>query len=102
MSERYQAGSNVSNNKAIGVRRSLFHQQLSRRPTTKRGASTCVENQKVDNDYKPDLDYSSEIVIRDDNGEIQIGAVVTSSPMQSFDDEDVGQHEAREEESQIW
>ncbi|RKF57900.1 putative upf0220 domain protein [Erysiphe neolycopersici] len=98
MSERHQVGSNMTNNRTIGVRRSLFHQQLSRRPTTKRGASTCMENQKVDNDNKPELDDSSEIVIRDDNGEIQVGAVVTSSPMQSFDDEDVGQHEAREEE----
>ncbi|POS86835.1 hypothetical protein EPUL_001007, partial [Erysiphe pulchra] len=96
MSERHQVGSNTSNNRAIGVRRSLFHQQLSRRPTTKRGVSKCVENQKVDNDIKPESDDSSEIVIRDDNGEIQIGVI--SSPMQPFDDEDVGQHEAREEE----
>ncbi|KAI6250885.1 hypothetical protein HI914_00510 [Erysiphe necator] len=96
MSERQQIGSNTSNNQEIGVRRSLFHKQLSRRPTIKRGISTCLENQKADEKSIVD---NSEIVIRDDNGEIQIGIVATSSsPMPSFGDEDVEQHEAREEE----
>ncbi|TQS38702.1 hypothetical protein Golomagni_00784 [Golovinomyces magnicellulatus] len=90
MPERRHAPSS----RAESVRRNLFQQQLSRRPTSNAvsGNSTFTESLKLE------PDYSSEIVIRDEKGEFQIGLVSVPSLTQPLNDEDANQCEAGEEE----
>jgi hypothetical protein len=52
---------------ASGVRRNLFQSQLTRRPTP--SSSTSTETLRLDADAQSE---SSEIVIRDKNGEIEL------------------------------
>jgi hypothetical protein len=81
MPERRQAASSTSSNSraAAPVRRNLFHGHLSRRPTT---GSTSTSTETLRLDIEPESD-SSEIVIRDKNGEFEIGDL----PMTAYDDE---------------
>ncbi|RKF56370.1 putative upf0220 domain protein [Golovinomyces cichoracearum] len=83
-----------ASNRTESVRRNLFQQQLSRRPTSNvvSGNSTFTES------FQLEPDYSTEIVIRDEKGECQIGPVAVPSLMQPLNDEDDNQCEAREEE----
>jgi len=80
MPERRPAVSSTSRTTTgtTGVRRNLFHQHLSRRPTT---SSTSTSTETLRLDIEPESD-SSEIVIRDKNGEFEIGDL----PMTTFDD----------------
>jgi hypothetical protein len=92
MPERRQAASSSSSNRTTNVRRNLFHQHLSRRPTTS-STSTSAETLRLDIELESD---SSDIVIRDKNGDFEIG----DPPMQSFDDQDEGGNgDAQEDES---
>ncbi len=92
MPERRQAASSSSSNRTANVRRNLFHQHLSRRPTTS-STSTSAETLRLD--IEPESD-SSDIVIRDKNGDFEIG----DPPMQSFDDqEEGGNGDVQEDES---
>lgn len=52
-----------------GVRRNLFHQHLSRRPTSV-SASTSTETLRLD--AEPEMD-TSDIVVRDKNGDFDVG-----------------------------
>jgi len=75
------------------VRRNLFHQHLSRRPTTS-STSTSAETLRLDVDTEPE---SSDIVIRDGNGDFEIG----DPPLQSLDEpEERVQGEAQEDEKE--
>ena len=92
MPERRQAASNSTTSRSTGVRRNLFHQHLSRRPTTS-STSTSAETLRLD--IEPDSE-TSDIVIRDKNGDFEVG----DPPMQSLDDqEEGGQGDAQEDES---
>lgn len=92
MPERRQVSSSTTNSRSTGVRRNLFHQHLSRRPTTS-STSTSAETLRLDNEH--DLG-TSDIVIRDKNGDFDIG----DPPMQSLDEpEEGGQVDAQEDES---
>jgi hypothetical protein len=92
MPERRQAASSSSNNRSIGVRRNLFHQHLSRRPTTS-STSTSAETLRLDADHGLE---TSDIVIRDKNGDFEIG----EPQMQSLDEpEDGGRGDVHEDES---
>ncbi|ORY71623.1 uncharacterized protein BCR38DRAFT_480123 [Pseudomassariella vexata] len=55
---------------ATGVRRNLFQSQLTRRPTP--ASSNSAETMRFDIDVLSEAD-TSEIVIRDQNGEVQVG-----------------------------
>jgi len=94
MPERRQNASSASSNSrpAAGVRRNLFHQHLSRRPTT---SSTSTSTETLRLDIEPESD-SSEIVIRDKNGEFEIGDL----PMTSFDDEHEEGADAQDDEKE--
>ena len=92
MPERRTAASSSSTVRSTGVRRNLFHQHLSRRPTTS-STSTSAETLRLD--IEPDFD-SSEIVIRDKNGDFEI----EDPSIEPFDDpEEGGGGDALEEES---
>ncbi|PSS10594.1 hypothetical protein M430DRAFT_21949 [Amorphotheca resinae ATCC 22711] len=93
MPERRQVSSSTTNSRSTGVRRNLFHQHLSRRPTTS-STSTSAETLRLDNEH--DLG-TSDIVIRDKNGDFDIG----DPPMQSLDEpEEGGQVDAQEDEKE--
>lgn len=97
MAERRQATSSSSSNHVTsrGVRRNLFHQHLSRRPTTS-STSTSAETLRLD--IEPESG-TSDIVIRDKNGDFQIG----DPPLQSLDEQEEGaQGEAHEDESKFF
>ncbi len=92
---RVAASSSSTHSRSTGVRRNLFHQHLSRRPTTS-STSTSAETLRLDNDLEVD---SSDIVIRDQNGDFQIG----DPPFQAYDDqEDGGNGDVIEDESTIY
>jgi hypothetical protein len=93
--ERRQAQTSHSQSSSqrstTSVRRNLFHQHLSRRPTT---SSTSAETLRLD--IEPESD-TSEIVVRDKNGDFEIG---DPPVMQNFDDqEEAG--DAHEDESTL-
>ncbi|TVY64265.1 hypothetical protein LSUE1_G004378 [Lachnellula suecica] len=90
MPERRTAASSSTTHRATNVRRNLFHHQLSRRPTTS-STSTSAETLRLDIEPEPD---NSDIVIRDKNGEFEIG----DPPMQSFDEKEEGGEDAHEDE----
>ena len=64
---------------SAGVRRNLFQSQLTRRPTA--SSSNSAETLRVDVDVLSD---TSEIVIRDKDGEIELG----DPPTPALEDED--------------
>lgn len=68
-----------------GVRRNLFQHHLRPSRPASSSTSTSAETLRLDVDLESD---SSDIVIRDHNGEFQIG----DPPMQSFDDQDEAGH----------
>ncbi|EPE34131.1 UPF0220 protein [Glarea lozoyensis ATCC 20868] len=84
MPERRQATATTATHPRTGVRRNLFHHQLSRRPTTS-STSTSAETLHLDANENDDMD-NSDIVIRNQNGEFEIG----DPPMQSFDESEEG------------
>lgn len=65
---------------SAGVRRNLFQSQLTRRPTAG-STSTSAETLHLDVDVLSD---TSEIVVRDKHGEIELG----DPPTPMMDDED--------------
>ncbi|RDL35004.1 UPF0220 protein [Venustampulla echinocandica] len=79
---RHATSSSTHSHRSTGVRRNLFHHQLSRRPTTS-STSTSAETVRLDVEHESD---TSDIVIRDKNGEFEIG----DPPMQSFDEQEEG------------
>src|SRR3954447_1494261 len=93
MPERRQGTSSSSTNRSTtGVRRNLFHQHLSRRPTTS-STSTSAETLRLDTDHGSE---TSDIVIRDKNGDFEVGEALVDD----LDDADHEVHEeAREDES---
>lgn len=94
MPERRQAASSASStSRTANVRRNLFHPHL-RRPTT---SSTSTSTETLRLDIEPEHD-SSEIVIRDKNGEFEIGDL----PMTSFDDDQEEGADGQEDESEIF
>ncbi|KAK2628471.1 hypothetical protein QTJ16_001574 [Diplocarpon rosae] len=93
MPERRQATSSSSTTRTTGVRRNLFHQHLSRRPTT---SSTSASAETLRLDIEPGSD-SSDIVIRDQNGDFEIEDPQT----QLFDGPEEGAHvDAHEDEKE--
>jgi len=95
MPERRQATSSSSTSRSTGVRRNLFHQHLSRRPTTS-STSTSAETLRLDTEHESE---TSDIVIRDKNGDFEIGDEL----LQVVDDEqeERGQGDAQEDESEF-
>ena len=94
MPERRQAASGSTNGRSTtGVRRNLFHQHLSRRPTTS-STSTSAETLRLDNERE---DESSDIVIRNKDGEFEIGDPL----MQGLDEQEEGAQDAQEDESRL-
>jgi hypothetical protein len=92
MPDRRHGTSSSSTTRTTGVRRNLFHQHLSRRPTTS-STSTSAETLRLDTGESE----NSDIVIRDQNGDFEIGDL----PMESADDpEEMGPEDAREDESE--
>jgi hypothetical protein len=82
----------ASSSRPIGVRRNLFHQHLSRRPTTS-STSTSAETLRLDVEANSE---TSDIVIRDKNGDFEVG----DPPIPELDEqEDTGNQEAQEDES---
>jgi hypothetical protein len=69
--------STSTTSRPAGVRRNLFHQHLSRRPTTS-STSTSAETLRLDNDHATD---TSDIVVRDQNGDFDIGDPPAAPPM---------------------
>lgn len=69
--------------RAPTVRRNLFHHHLSRRPTTS-STSTSAETLRLDTSHSGS--ETSDIVIRDQNGEFEIG----DPPMQGLDEQEDG------------
>lgn len=67
--------SSSSNGTAVGgggggVRRNLFQSQLTRRPTPTSSSSNSTETLRLDIDVLPE---TSDIVVRDKNGEFEVG-----------------------------
>jgi hypothetical protein len=91
MPERRAASSSTSNRSTTGVRRNLFHQHLSRRPTTS-STSTSAETVRLETEHDSE---TSDIVIRNKDGEFDIG----DPQMQSLDEQEEGSHDANEDES---
>lgn len=87
MPERRTTTTSSSSNRGTGVRRNLFHQHLQRRPTTS-SASTSSETLRLDGEGEAE---SPAIVIRDKNGNFEIGDV----PVQPFDEEAEGELHGR-------
>jgi hypothetical protein len=81
-----------SSTRMAGVRRNLFHHHLSRRPTTS-STSTSAETVRLDLEVESE---SSDIVIRDKNGDYEVG-----DPLVPILDEqeEPGNQEAQEDES---
>ncbi|KAH8821549.1 hypothetical protein F5884DRAFT_745864 [Xylogone sp. PMI_703] len=93
MPERRQLGpSSTSSRSTTGVRRNLFHHHLGRRPTTA-STSTSAETLRLDIDTEVG---TSDIVIRDKNGDFDIG----DPSMPYLDDEEGGEGDRREDEKE--
>jgi hypothetical protein len=94
MPERRQANSSSSTSRSTttGVRRNLFHQHLSRRPTTS-STSTSAETLRLDNEHESE---TSDIVIRDRNGDFEITEPPLPPEQSGGDPEDA---QAQEDES---
>ena len=96
MPERRQAVSSSANSRSTtGVRRNLFHQHLSRRPTTS-STSTSAETLRLDTEHESE---TSDIVIRNKDGEFEIGDL----QVQGLDEqEEDGEQNAQEDESMFF
>ncbi len=92
---RQGAGGNIprSRNGTSNVRRNLFQSQLTRRPTP--SSSTSDETLRLDNDGPSE---SSDIVVRDKNGDIEMG----DPPTPTFDDPDEVALDAAQENESKW
>lgn len=92
MPERRQAASSSTTSRSTtSVRRNLFHQHLSRRPTTS-STSTSAETLRLDTEHESE---TSDIVIRNKDGEFEIG----DPQMQGLDEQEDGEQTAQDEES---
>lgn len=81
MPERHQPAPAASSSlRTANVRRNLFHQHLSRRPTTS-STSTSAETLRLDHEHESE---TSDIVIRDKNGDFE----VLDAGAQDVDEED--------------
>jgi hypothetical protein len=81
-----------SSSRPTGVRRNLFHQHLSRRPTTS-STSTSAETLRLDIEADSE---TSDIVIRDKNGDFEVG----DPPIPELDEqEEPGNQGAQEDKS---
>jgi hypothetical protein len=90
MAERRQASG--SSSRAAGVRRNIFQQHISRRPTTS-STSTSAETLRLDLGTESE---TSDIVIRDKNGDYEVG----DPPIPLADEQEEPAHqEALEDES---
>jgi hypothetical protein len=96
MPERRHLNMATATHPRTGVRRNLFHHQLSRRPTTS-STSTSAETLRLDSAENEDMD-NSDIVIRDKNGEFEIG----DPPMQSLDENEEGGDAIEDESKKLW
>jgi hypothetical protein len=74
---RTTTAASSSSTRGTGVRRNLFQQHLQRRPTTS-STSTSSETLRLDGEAEAE---SPPIVIRDKNGNFEIGDI----PVQPFD-----------------
>jgi len=93
MPERRQPTSGLTASRTAGVRRNLFHQHLSRRPTTS-STSTSAETLRLETEPESE---TSDIVIRDKNGDFELG----DPPIQPLDDQDdCGNGEQQEDEKE--
>lgn len=91
MSDRSQSATgNTSRSRppVTGVRRNLFQSQLTRRPTS--NSSNSTETLRLDVDVLSD---TSEIVVRDKHGEVELG----DPPTPVFEDEDDAPLDDRQE-----
>jgi len=95
MPERRQATSSSSTSRSTGVRRNLFHQHLSRRPTTS-STSTSAETLRLDTEHESE---TSDIVIRDKNGDFEIGDELIQIADDEQEERDRG--DAQEDESEL-
>ncbi|KAL2068097.1 hypothetical protein VTL71DRAFT_16195 [Oculimacula yallundae] len=95
MPDRRQApaASSSTTHRSTNVRRNLFQQHLTRRPTTS-STSTSAETLRLDVDHESDS--SSDIVIRDKNGEFEIEELAVNG----FEEQDEGGGEEREDEKE--
>lgn len=92
MPERRQAASSSTNSRSTtAVRRNLFHQHLSRRPTTS-STSTSAETLRLDTGHESE---TSDIVIRNKDGEFEIG----DPQVQGLDEQEESGQDAQEDES---
>ena len=82
------AGIPRSRGATTSVRRNLFQSQLTRRPTP--SSSTSAETLRLENESQPE---SSEIVVRDKNGDVELG----DPPTPPMDDPDEVALDARQE-----
>lgn len=87
---------NGTSSSAASVRRNLFQSQLTRRPTAGSSSTTSAETLHLDVDVLSD---TTEIVVRDKHGEIELGDPPT--PMLE-DDDDVPLDHRQETESMHW
>ncbi|KIM94871.1 hypothetical protein OIDMADRAFT_60035 [Oidiodendron maius Zn] len=93
MPERRQIPPTSTHSRPTGVRRNLFQQHISRRPTTS-STSTSAETLRLDSDHGSD---TADIVIRDKNGDYDIG----EPPIPTMDEPGEGAHvEAQEDEKE--
>lgn len=76
-----------------GVRRNLFQSQLTRRPTP--SSSNSAETLRLDVDVLSD---TSEIVVRDQHGEIELG----DPPTPILEDPDEVPADDRQENESMW
>jgi hypothetical protein len=104
MAERYpsqlrQGGRGVDRTRGVGiatsgVRRNLFQSQLTRRPTA--SSSTSAETLRLDADAQSE---SEDIVVRDKNGEVELGDPPTP-PVDDAEEDGVDPSEEHEKERQ--
>jgi hypothetical protein len=71
------SGINKARTIASSVRRNLFQSQLTRRPTPTGSSSNSTETLRLDVDVLSD---TSDIVVRDKNGELELADVPTPPP----------------------
>ncbi|KAH8588381.1 hypothetical protein B0O99DRAFT_639356 [Bisporella sp. PMI_857] len=94
MPERRAHAPSTSSTRSTNVRRNLFHQHLSRRPTTS-STSTSAETLRLDNEHESE---TSDIVIRDKNGDFEVlDASLVALDQDEAEEED---HERREDEKE--
>jgi hypothetical protein len=95
MADRRQATSSSSRG-TTGVRRNLFHQHLSRRPTTGTGLTASASTEALQMGIE-EISETSDIVMRDKNGDYEVG----DPPIPPVDDQEEQGNEMQEDESKL-